>query len=363
MLRRWTALAVALLAFPALAAKIPVGENSVLNVGVLLQTQGALSGGGAPNGGLGTDFYLRRIRLLVHGQVTQRISFFVDVDQPNLGKDGDWGPAFYIQDALLSYAAIEKQLFFDAGMIIAPLAHHSIQGAGSLNTLDYHSGLIKYAAGKVWRDVGVQARAFAFDSRLHIRAGLFNGIEGRAERTGADPLPALNIGDAPRLAGHARWNFLGKEEGFFLSGIYFAQTPLLSVGLGGDWQPGALTGNRAYYAAAADVFLEYPTLPDQEVIFQANVFRFFRGAASLDSGTGTFAEVGYRIAMIEPVFAFEYFDGDVAGADMLAFRPGVNLWVDKHTFNVKFEVGLTRQGNLREAPLGVTGALQAQLSF
>src|SRR6201999_65254 len=62
------------------------------------------------------DFYLRRARLMVWGSVTKELSFFVDTDEPNRGKGGNFSTATttpggtfsFIQDAFLSYKFMQE---------------------------------------------------------------------------------------------------------------------------------------------------------------------------------------------------------------------------------------------------------------
>jgi hypothetical protein len=357
-----TALAVVLPAGPAHAVKVPLGENAALNVSVLAQPWAQVSTGAAPTGGASTDFFLRRIRLLIFGNVTDRLSFFVDTDQPNLGRDGNWTPAFFIQDAFLSVKLAEGH-WLDAGMILLPFTHHSLQGAVALNTVDYHSALIRptRGLGPAWRDAGVQARGFV--GPLHYRVGVFNGVEGQTAR---ENQPALNIDDVPRAVGHVRYNVLGREEGFFLQGIYFDNQPRLSVGVGADYQPRAVvSGAMAQDALAvgADLFLEYPLGADQALVFQTNAFRYWQGAENTNSGFGLFGEVGYLFGPWEPVLSAEYYNAEVRTSDFFALRPGVNFWFDKHLFNFKAEVALVRQGLLAQAPTQLVGTAQLQLFY
>lgn len=342
------ALATLVIPTPAHAVKVPLGEGpATLNIGVLAQPWTQLSTNGAPAGGMGTDFFLRRIRLSVSGNVTERVSFFVQTDQPNLGRDGDWNPAFFIQDAFASVKLTDSPVFIDAGMMLAPFTHHSLQGAGTIHTVDLHAALVRFPRneGRLWRDAGVQVRGFA--GPLHFRAGIFNGIEGTpANPTTTPPTPELNPNDIPRLAAHVRYNLLGTEEGFFFNGIYFADQPKLSVGLGVDYQPRSVLAagvERDDFNVGADVFLEYPLANDQALIFQTNAFRYFQGRENPNSGFGLFGELGYRIGLLEPVFSAEYFNASVADTDLLAFRPGLNVWLMKHTFNLKAEVAVIRQ--------------------
>lgn len=355
------ALAAVLSASPADAGKIQLGEDAVLNVDVLLHPQMQLVKDGAPVGDVGTDFFLRRVRLLVFGSITKKLSFFIDTDQPNFGKNGDWNVAFYVQDAFIAYEFAHK-VWVDAGFLLTPLTHHALQGAIALHTVDYHADVIRYplGVGKVWRDMGVQVRGFA--GPLHFRAAILNGVEGAVLENGR----IVNPDDLPRVAGTARWNILGVEEDIFLRGIYFTDHPLLSVGVAADYQYSAIStasGIHDAVAYAADVFLDLPVGTDQEFVFQSNVFSWQQGFDNPRSGTGGFVEVGYRIGIVEPVFSGEYFNSRVENQDLLALRPGFNLWFSKHTFNLRTEVAFSRLGDISEARTGVTGTAQLQLFY
>ena len=353
----------------ALAAKIPLGEGpATLNVGVLAQPWMQLSQDGSPAGGLGTDFFLRRLRLSVSGNVTERFSFFVQVDQTNLGRDNNWVANFTFLDAFATVKVSDGPLWIDAGMMLTPFVHQSMQGAATLHTLDLHTSLIRFPAneGRSWRDAGVQVRGFA--GPLHFRAGVFNGIEGTPATTTPTATPAINPHDIPRVAAHVRYNLLGQEDGFFFSGIYFTDQPKLSVGVGADYQPRALLSGGELQDdlnVGADIFLEYPLANDREVIFQTNAFRYFQGRDNVPSGFGFFSELGYRIGQIEPLVSVEYFNADVDNTDFVTVRPGLNLWLLKHTVSLKTEVAVGRQ----QVPTGpsltrsVVGTAQLQVFY
>ncbi|WP_223637051.1 hypothetical protein [Corallococcus sp. EGB] len=361
LLSRLLVLTALLAALPAAAGKIQLSEDSVLNVDVLLQPQMQLVKGGAPTGGVGTDFFLRRVRLLVFGSITKKLTFFIDTDQPNFGKNGDYNVAFYIQDATISYEFPGKT-FVEAGFFLAPLSHHVLQGAVALNTVDFHSDLIRYppGVGKVWRDMGVQVRGYA--GPWAYRAAILNGVEGAKLDNGQ----VVNADDLPRAVANVRYNVWGHEYDQFLRGIYFTDQPMLSFGLGGDFQYGAIataSGIHSAVAVAADVFLDVPLGNDQEFVFQSNVFSWQQGFDNTRSGTGFFVELGYRFGSVEPVFSSEYFNGRVTAQDLLTFRPGLNLWFQKHTFNLKTEVAVSRVGNIAHTTTGITGTAQLQLFY
>ncbi|NMO18189.1 hypothetical protein HPC49_11245 [Pyxidicoccus fallax] len=355
-----TALVAVLHAAPAAAGKIALGEEANLNVNVLLQPQLQLIKDGAPVGHVGTDLYLRRIRLLVFGNVTKNLSFFIETDQPNYGKDGNFDVTLFMQDAFVSYMFADK-VWVDAGLLIAPLSRHNLQGAIALNTVDYHAGLVRFTpgVGKIWRDTGVQLRGFA--GPLGFRAAILNGAEGVRK-----PEATVNPDDLPRGVALVRWNFLTREEDLFFQGIYFDDKPRLSVGAGADYQPSAIataTGVHDSLALSTDVFLNLPLAGDQTFVFQTHVFHYREGFDNAMSGTGFFSEVGYRFGHFEPVLSGEYFNSRVVNQDLLALRPGFNVWFQGHTFNLKTEVAVTKTGDISEADTGITGTAQLQYFY
>ncbi|TQF17618.1 hypothetical protein FJV41_02175 [Myxococcus llanfairpwllgwyngyllgogerychwyrndrobwllllantysiliogogogochensis] len=355
-------LAVALLPLgSAVAGKITINDEANLNINLLLQPQAQFIKDGAPVGHVGTDFFLRRVRLLVFGNVTKRLSFFMETDQPNFGKDGNYNVDFFVQDAFASYEFVDK-LWVDVGFLIAPLSRHNLQGAIALNTVDFHSNLIRFTpgVGKIWRDMGVQLRGFV--GPLGFRAAILNGAEG----TVREDAPAINPDDIPRGVAMVRWNFLTREEDLFFQGIYFTEKPHLSVGAGADYQPSAVataSGVHDSVAFSADVFLDWPMGNDQELVFQTGVYTYRQGMDSPQSGTGFLSELGYRIGHVEPLVSVEYFNSRVVAQDAFVVRPGFNLWFQKHTFNLKTEVAISRLGDISEADTGITGTAQLQFFY
>lgn len=311
------------------------------------------AGVGNPEGdGPSFDFFLRRARLMLWGSATKEISFFIETDEPNLGRGGTYSTSTFIQDAFLTYTFM-PELKLDAGLMLVPLSHHTIEGAVGLNTLDYHSDLIRFPTGRIWRDVGIQFRGMLLDDLLHYRLGVFEGVRNSAVPAPAmpppAPLPPLNNLGLPRVTGHLRANIMGAEPDFFLKGIYFSETPIVSVGVGADFQPNStyqLDGGRGnYFAMSGDVFVEFPLTAEDELIAKANVFYYAEGTSTIAAsslpagGVGFFGEVGFRHDFIEPVVFLEYLKAREDSLTILAPHVGVNFWAMKHTFNVKTDLG------------------------
>ncbi len=378
--------AVVLWAPPARAVQVFEDKDKgvALKIGVLLQpwfqltspgsrggtgpcgsaTRTTCSAGiGSPEGGPSYDFYLRRTRLLLYGSATKQLSFFVETDEPNLGKGGAYATTTFIQDAFLSYA-FAPEITLDAGLMLVPLSHHTIEGATGLNGLDYHAEMIRFSTGRIWRDVGVQLRGMLLDDHLHYRLGVFEGVRNSAvpapPMPPVPPPPPLNERGLPRVTAHVRGNILGSEKDFFVKGIYFSETPIVSVGVGVDFQSNAMYkvngDRRKYLALSGDVFAELPFGDDMELVGKAAAFYYAEGTLTIGSsnlpqgGITAFGEVGFRIAWIEPIVSLDYLQArknpPPAPAEpavkVIAPHGGVNFWIDKYTLNVKTDVGYRR---------------------
>ena len=175
------------------------------------------------------------------------------------------GTAFFIQDAFVS-VKLTRTLFIDAGMMLAPFTHHSMQGAVGLHTLDYHASLVRFPRneGKVWRDAGVQVRGFAGP----CTSAWASSTASRAPGPTTPPRPPRprSTPTTSRVLAYVRYNLLGTEAGFFLSGIYFEDQPKLSMGVGADYQPRSVLSageERDDFNVGMDLFLEYPLANDQ----------------------------------------------------------------------------------------------------
>jgi hypothetical protein len=384
----------------AFGAPVLVNEEKgiAVNVGVLAQpwfqmTMPAASGQGskgigAPDGKSPSfDFFLRRVRLMAWGSISRELAFFVETDQPNLGKGGDFSSSMFIQDAFLTYTFM-PELKLDAGMMLVPLSRHTIEGAVGLNAIDYHAELVRFPAGKIFRDVGVQARGLLADGLVHYRFGIFEGVRAGAVPAIVQPAPPappipvpppLNDSGLPRLAAQLRYNIMGSEGDFFLKGIYFSPKPIVSVGFGADFQAKAVykNGNEpsTYFAQSLDVFAEYPFSTEDEIIAKANFFNYSAGATGIPGSTALaqggiafYVEGGYRHGFIEPLAYVEYLKAGEGSLSILSPHAGANFWLNQHTFNVKADFGYRKTDTAGAAGATTTtkdilATVQAQVFF
>ena len=120
-------------------AVIKVDENVNFKLGVLLQPQADWTED-ATDGDYQQNLFLRRARLLVGGQLSPNVTFFMETDSPNLGKvvagTKTISTGFILQDAYVEWKVV-NELMFDVGLMFIPLCRNCYQSAGTLLPIDY----------------------------------------------------------------------------------------------------------------------------------------------------------------------------------------------------------------------------------
>jgi hypothetical protein len=230
------------------SAQAIIKVNDVVNIkfGLLLQAWGdwQQTAVGPNTNGYAQNLFIRRMRLLMGGQVAKDVTFFLETDDPNLGKaPKSLGTGFILQDAWVEWK-VAQAFQIDGGLILIPLCRNCNTSAITLLTLDYasfsflESGVTQSVVG---RDTGFQVKGYLLGNHLEYRAGGYQG--NRTEVSGAhNPL---------RFAGRLQYNFLDTETGFYYTGTYRGTKKILSIGAGIDTQ-------KDYMAYAFDGFFDYP---------------------------------------------------------------------------------------------------------
>lgn len=246
---------------------------------------------------------IRRMRVLVGGNVSPQTSFFFESDAVNSGRVAANGAktnavAMYVQDAQVQHV-VAPEFSVIAGLQLVGIARNGLQSAATLMGINYGSyqflptGPLDNSVG---RDVGMNFRGFLADERLEYRAGVFSGRN-------------LNLFSPLRGTVRLQYNFLDREKGFFYSGTSLGATKHIAVGGGVDVQG-------TYRGYALDAMVDLPVGETSWLTVSGGMVMHDGGGTDVDSTfftgaiprqTVTFLEAGFllRNVGIQPYAKFE----------------------------------------------------------
>lgn len=304
---------------------IKVNDDAFFKLGLLLQTQAdALEDPTTDT--YAQNVFVRRVRLLLGGQISKQLSFFVETDSPNLGKSITTGtknsqPSMYLQDAYVEWKVSDK-FALNAGLMLPSPSRNGVQSAATLLPIDYGPYTFANSAptqSSVGRDTGIQARGYLVNKRLEYRAGVFQGMRDTQNRE-------------LRFTGRVQYNFWDTESGFFYSGTSLGKKKILAIGTGIDHQHG-------YKGYAFDVFFDRP-VGAGALTMQFDHIRYDGGTflKSLPEQRDTLLEAGYLIGKTKfmPVVQFSQREfASPTSHDEKRYAAGVNYFISGHNANIK----------------------------
>ena len=369
--------------FAAHAVKLPIPVEGVnVNLGINVQTHTLFQENSTPAGtGWSTDIFMRRTRFYMNGDITRYFWFFLQVDNTNFGKYGNFTGRMIFQDAVAAFAPTgttgNEVLFIEAGLLRVPSSRGTITNVNNNFTIDGHPDLIRGFNANNFnanRSLAIELRGWWLNKTVGFRAGAFQGVRsGQGTAVAADP--GLNPHSIPLFAGIVNYNFLGSQEGgFSYESLYFAKEPLLSLSVSGGYQSQAVRvtkGVTDFRTVASTAFLEYPFSEETELIFMFVGYRHWMGTGSRDSGIGWAADLGYRWTFVRPYASLEWFTSDdcvpIAGestgpqcagahtADSRNFKAGLDFYFNKALNHLQVEFGVNH-GQSSWGPQSVTAA-------
>lgn len=213
--------------------KWDIGENSWLQLSFLGQAHYSFLEDAVDE----KDFYLRRGRIILSGQIMDGVKIFMETDNDNHGNDNrNETVSTDIQDAFVDIRMGKTDMcWVKAGLIMLPFSFENGSSASSLLGIDYNSEVLKLSNSFVWRDYGVELHG-SFGEKFAYQAGVFDGYNANEE---ADL----------RFTGHIAFNPIGNVgSSWFHSQNRLSRGNYLSIGAGFDTQ------NKANIS---DTFVEY----------------------------------------------------------------------------------------------------------
>jgi hypothetical protein len=381
----------ALLLAPAAsyAISVPLPTKDVtLNLDFQLQPQFLVTEAGTPDGtNPRYDYFLRRARFAMGGNFEDSFSYFFQIDDANFGKFGNSSGRVAVQDAWVGWAPTGIDggtvVYIDAGLLYIPISRHYMTYTTNYITADIQTDAFRFPGNNylAFRDLGVQARGWAFDKRLGFRAEVHTGYTPESQPAGScatGGAGCITPKQNPAFGAFVNVDLIGSEEGSWLYSMYrWGKSPVLSVSGAFNYQSlalrnafGSLTDQKLF---ATGLYLNLPQSERAELVVDATLYLNRNGSGSPNSGTGFAGAVGYRYGFIAPYVAYDYFQssgcdaGGVTGAEFIAcnanvdsansrnFKAGVNLFFKKNTNHLNIEFG-DNHGFSAYGPSSITSA-------
>lgn len=295
----------------------------------------------------GSDFMIRRNRVLFVGQLNKMITFFAQSDDARIGRDGEGKNVTktFFQDAFISFKFAEE-FQLSTGMILLPFSHHNRASAIRLLGVEYNLKAIKLPNTNAFRNTGLEARGLIADGLIAYNLGVFDGLD---DKNDTNP---VNENDNPRISGRLAFNFMDTEKGFFLNDNPHTTLNLFTIGFGGDYQQQVRFDKDNKKAdnmnAVADMIINY-VIGKDAINFHAAFFNYdnadFKGGTTPSgfSGITYFAQMGYYIGSVGLQPTIQYVasetDKDKYGSvEKSAYiTPGISWFVDGHKISIKSE--------------------------
>ena len=262
------------------------------------------------------DFYLRRGRIILSGQVTEGVKAFVETDYANAGRHGV-SADFDIQDAFVDVQLFGSKHWVKGGLILLPFSFENRSSATSLLGIDYNSETIKLVNDFVWRDYGVSL-AGSFVDRIGYKIGVFDGYDDdNNKNTDADL----------RFTGRVDVAILGEvPTGWFYSQEPVSDKTYLYVGGGFDHQEEAtLVGGIPWDNDAYVIDFQSGFALSDLLHLTVNGAWYDWDNSKFD-GTTAFAEGGLRYDRIMPTFKYSFQDPD-NGDSIDDYTVGLNYFL------------------------------------
>ncbi|HWC95790.1 MAG TPA: porin [Candidatus Sulfopaludibacter sp.] len=232
-----------LLILPAYAQIVVKNEDVTFKFGVQGQLWADWTQDSSGAQGYQQNFYLRRARLIMSGDIGKDISFFFETDDPKLGiTPKNLASGFIIQDALMEWKPT-KVFQVGGGLFLVPFTRNGLQSTLSYLTLDVSpisTVTNTTTQSSALRDLGFQFKGFFANERLQYRLAEVSG-----ERD-------ANAHNSLRTVAYLQYDFFDREKGYLFSGTTLGKGKILAVDAGIDRQ-GAYRGYSANTAAALPV--------------------------------------------------------------------------------------------------------------
>jgi hypothetical protein len=331
------------------SAKIDIGDDSWVSVGLGARVSASWDEHGAPDGSSDFDANLDSVRLYVNGQLNKTIGATFNTERDG---DGD----IKLLDGYVRFEFMDAFNIW-AGRLLPPSDRSNLDGPYYLSSYNFPGLVSLYPARFAGRDDGVVVWGKLADKKLVYSAGVFRGhnkISG-ASNEGGDPL----------FAGRVAYNFLDAEDnpGYYTSSTYYGSADVFTIGAAIQVQKDAIGTALVkgdYTAWNVDALFEKKLPGDGVITLEGAYYDYdtdgvfdvapgFAGAGSTDNvggivdGKAWLASAGYLfpqeigIGKIQPVVRYQQFKADDAGFKLKQWDASLNYIIKGHNARVSLD--------------------------
>ncbi len=370
-------LTLALLPDPA-RAQVVVKVNDTVNFRLGFQLQGWGEYLQDPvSEGYQQSFKIRRVRLILAGNIAKDVSFFFQTDNPNMGATVGTATkalnaGFLVQDAFGEWKVLGNDyLILDFGKMLMPFTRNSLQSTSSHLALDGGTWTFLQSAplqGDAGRDLGLQIKSYLAGDHLEFRGGVFDGFRAPANAGGAGSR------NPPRFVGRLVYNFFDTEKGYVPVGTNLGKKKILAIGGGYDTQGGFTSPatsttpeGKGYEAYGGDFMIDWPFGPGDAktgrdaVTAHVDYIHYDGGCRANAAGVvqsnclipglpkeeEVFTDLGYfsHVLNIQPFVRFEalrFKDPSRQTGNIRRYMGGLNYYVTPAAQNLKITAAFER---------------------
>jgi hypothetical protein len=355
-----TAVALALVphAASAWSPKLEVSDTTWVQLGYLHQFWYETVDNKTADGSRSNDFFTRRNRVMLLGQATEQVWFFMNYDAASAGVTGnqaDLRQTPVLTDAMIDYR-ISTAFNVVVGRQLVPFSVDNQSSAASLNGIDYPTRALApqptTAGGAFWRDDGIAARGLLANGLIDYRVGFFRGDRG-----------AGNPGGDGRMTGMVMINLASAQGGWFFNPNSLGALDVLSFGVGYDQMGRSAQDDHKAFSlfAIAEKNVGAGHISAQAAYYDwegvgAPGGAFYNGGSTSNVAV-SFLPTGSKW---QPIIRWQNQDPD-DGTKLDTIGIGLNYYISGHRANIKFEYSIDDQiiGGSKEDAFRI----QSQLFF
>jgi hypothetical protein len=334
----------------AWSPKLEVSDTTWVQLGYLHQAWfEAVDDGTAAGDDWSSDFFTRRSRVMLLGQATDKVFFFLNYDAAS-GSSAEYRQDPVLTDAIIDYR-ISPAFNVSVGRILVPFSFDNQTSAVSLLGIDYPTralvGLPTNSSGAFWRDDGIEVRGLLGDGLIDYRVGYFRG----------DRDTTRNPDEDGRFTGMVTINFGAAQGGWFFNGNSLGALDVLSIGVGydsmgrsGSYSDGTVTRDYDDHEAYSVFAAMEKKLFGGTVAAQAAYYDWEGvgnpGGAFYNGGNTSALTVGYLMGngRWQPVVRWQNQDPD-DGDSLDTVGIGLSYYISGHRANIKAEYSMDDQRN------------------